>query len=199
MSLKGKVKTTDDPKGFRLATPTAKPSLFTDPQRKLMIDLVKHLDPDSGEDKRALQKAPAQSLETTPSATHNVEPNIFAQPWVTYTPAPETKTPHSIVHSPTVQAHLDKLQQLINQIQKQIDSYDGFLGILAICKLGAPFYVHSIDFQKTILIHFKQGESLGSLQAAEPYAQTSAYLFVEVYHDRLVCVNEGQADHIIKL
>lgn len=65
------------------------------------------------------------------------------------------------------------------------------VGLLARCFLGAPYEVHTIDLTDLVVEHYELGRAL-----PEPYARARrlalhpAYLAIEVYRDRLVCLRE---------
>jgi len=62
-------------------------------------------------------------------------------------------------------------------------------GIVAECFLGEPFEVHTLALDGSIIEHYRRGQALpGALERARALAVSPAYLAVEVYPDRLVCV-----------
>jgi hypothetical protein len=62
-------------------------------------------------------------------------------------------------------------------------------GIVAECFLGEPFEVHTLALDGAIIEHYRRGQALPSaLERARALAVSPAYLAVEVYPDRLVCV-----------
>jgi hypothetical protein len=72
------------------------------------------------------------------------------------------------------------------------------LGLVATCFLGAPYEVHVLDLAGVIVEHYKAGQTLPDpFEAARALAQHSAYLVVEVYSDRLVCIHsDGSATEV---
>jgi hypothetical protein len=62
-------------------------------------------------------------------------------------------------------------------------------GIVAECFLGEPFEVHTLALDGSIIEHYRRGQTLPApLERARALAVSPAYLAVEVYPDRLVCV-----------
>lgn len=62
-------------------------------------------------------------------------------------------------------------------------------GIVAECFLGEPFEVHTLALDGSIIEHYRRGQALPpALERARALAVSPAYLAVEVYPDRLVCV-----------
>jgi hypothetical protein len=62
-------------------------------------------------------------------------------------------------------------------------------GIVARCFLGEPFEVHTLALDGSIIDHYRRGQALpAALERARALAGSPAYLAVEVYPDRLVCV-----------
>ncbi|MET8998426.1 hypothetical protein [Amycolatopsis sp. NPDC004169] len=62
-------------------------------------------------------------------------------------------------------------------------------GIVAECFLGEPFEVHTLALDGSIIEHYHRGQALpAALERARALAVSPAYLAVEVYPDRLVCV-----------
>ena len=56
------------------------------------------------------------------------------------------------------------------------------LGIVAICRLGAPFEVHICDFTGMIIEHFPRGKPMpGAYERARTLAVHPAYAFIEVF------------------
>jgi hypothetical protein len=68
------------------------------------------------------------------------------------------------------------------------------IGYLARCYLGDPFEVHTLDLAGRIVEHARVGEPLPVLFApARRLALHPAYLAIEVYPDRLLCIREDGA------
>ena len=65
------------------------------------------------------------------------------------------------------------------------------IGLLARCYLGAPFEVHVLDLEGEIVEHYEASRPLpASYARARQLALHPAYLAIEVYPDRLVCLLE---------
>jgi hypothetical protein len=63
------------------------------------------------------------------------------------------------------------------------------LGIIGKCYLGAPYEVHTLAMDRSIIEHYRSGEALPhGMDKARALAESDRYLAVEVYTDRLVCV-----------
>jgi hypothetical protein len=67
-------------------------------------------------------------------------------------------------------------------------------GIVAECFLGEPFEVHTLALDGSIIEHYRRGQALpAALERARALAVSPAYLAVEVYPDRLVCVRADRS------
>lgn len=65
------------------------------------------------------------------------------------------------------------------------------LGLVARCYLGPPFVVHYLDLMGVIIDHFDAATPMPHpFETARGLALNGAYAFVEVYADRLVCVDK---------
>ena len=66
------------------------------------------------------------------------------------------------------------------------------IGILAKCYLGHPHEVHTLDLSAgQIIKHYTIGEPLPEhFEKARTFAKHNAYLFVEVYKDKLILIRE---------
>ncbi|GHH44269.1 hypothetical protein [Lentzea cavernae] len=63
------------------------------------------------------------------------------------------------------------------------------LGIVSRCYLGAPYEVHTLAMDGSIISHYRNGEPLPhGMDRARSLAESETYLAIEVYPDRLVCV-----------
>ncbi len=64
------------------------------------------------------------------------------------------------------------------------------LGYVAVCYLGKPYEVHTLDITGEIIQHFQTGETLpGGLEKARGIAMHGNYEFIEVYSDCCRCVS----------
>lgn len=63
------------------------------------------------------------------------------------------------------------------------------LGIVSRCYLGAPYEVHTLALDGSIISHYRAGEPLPhGMDRARSLAESERYLAIEVYPDRLMCV-----------
>jgi hypothetical protein len=63
------------------------------------------------------------------------------------------------------------------------------LGIVSRCYLGAPYEVHTLALDGSIVAHYRAGEPLPhGMDRARSLAESERYLAIEVYPDRLMCV-----------
>lgn len=85
------------------------------------------------------------------------------------------------------------MEKLLTAIQEEFGTADIAslpLGIVGKCFLGHPYEVHTLDFGLTQIIkHYKIGETMpGDFEKARSLAIHNAYLFVEVYTDKLILI-----------
>jgi len=73
------------------------------------------------------------------------------------------------------------------------------LGILSRCYLGHPYEVHTFDIGITEVVqHFKKGEAMDPIfERFRNLALHNAYLFIEVYTDKVVLVNSDGGTSIL--
>ena len=72
------------------------------------------------------------------------------------------------------------------------------LGIVDKCYLGAPYEVHTLSLQGSIIEHYVGGAPLpGRLEAARSIAMSGSYDFIEVYSDCLRAVSPSGAVSVI--
>lgn len=81
----------------------------------------------------------------------------------------------------------DKVNEIINTIRNEFPDLEIggiMLGIVAICYLGKPYEVHTLDITGQIIEHYKSGHMLpGGLEKARSIAMHGGYEFIEVYVD----------------
>jgi hypothetical protein len=92
------------------------------------------------------------------------------------------------------------MQQLLSAIHEEFGTANTAsipLGIVGKCFLGHPHEVHILDFAGTHIIrHYKIGEPMPpDFEKARSLAIHNAYLFVEVYTDKLIPIR-GEDDGI---
>ncbi len=81
----------------------------------------------------------------------------------------------------------NKVNEIINTIKKEFPEVELsgiLLGYVAICYLGKPYEVHTLDITGGIIEHYKAGHTLpGGLEKARSIAMRGGYDFIEVYVD----------------
>ncbi len=87
------------------------------------------------------------------------------------------------------------MADLMNTIQEEFGTADIAnlpLGILAKCFLGHPHEVHTLDLSGTLIIkHYKISEPLPEdFEKARILAKHNAYVFVEIYRDKIILIRE---------
>lgn len=107
-----------------------------------------------------------------------------------------------LLRKPRSKKYMDALNKLDagghthnqSQVKEIIDAIRGefpeveisgiLLGFVAICYLGKPYEVHTLDFSGQIIEHYKNGQSLPQgLEKARNIALRGGYDFIEVYVD----------------
>ncbi|MDO4543936.1 MAG: hypothetical protein Q4C01_05215 [Clostridia bacterium] len=96
----------------------------------------------------------------------------------------------------------EKAEELITTIRNElpeVEIEDVLLGIVAICYLGKPYEVHTLDVAGKILSHYKSGEPLPPLlEPARGIALHGGYDFIEIYVDCFRCVSSIGTVSVIK-
>lgn len=93
---------------------------------------------------------------------------------------------------------VDEMLQKIKEEFPEIEICDIMLGIVAICYLGAPYEVHTLDITGQIIEHYKSGQTLpGGLEKARSIAMRGGYDFIEVYVDCCRAVSENGTVSVI--
>lgn len=86
-------------------------------------------------------------------------------------------------------ASIAELMSMLAAEFPEVSARDLPLGIAAICRLGSPYEVHTLDVCQSILTHYKLGQVLPSgMEKARNLAIHPSYAFVEIYlnHARAV-------------
>lgn len=94
----------------------------------------------------------------------------------------------------------DQIKEIMYDIKNELPEVvlPNFLGIVAICNLGVPYEVHTLDFTGDILQHYKAGQTLpGRLEKARSLALRGGYEFIEVYDDCCRAVSSNGAVSVI--
>lgn len=80
-----------------------------------------------------------------------------------------------------------KVDEIVDAIRNEFPELDIsgiLLGIVAVCYLGKPYEVHTLDITGQIIEHYKSGQALpGGLEKARSIAMHGGYAFIEVYID----------------
>ena len=81
----------------------------------------------------------------------------------------------------------NKVNEIINTIRSEFPEVElagVLLGYVAICYLGKPYEVHTLDIAGGIIEHYKAGQPLpNGLEKARSIAMRGGYDFIEVYID----------------
>lgn len=81
----------------------------------------------------------------------------------------------------------NKVNEIINTIRSEFPEVElagVLLGYVAICYLGKPYEVHTLDITGGIIEHYKAGQPLpNGLEKARSIAMRGGYDFIEVYID----------------
>jgi hypothetical protein len=83
------------------------------------------------------------------------------------------------------------LAKIVDDVRREFDETNSAspFGIVSRCYLGAPYEVHTLALDGSIIDHYEVGKALpGGLERARSLAVSVAYAAIEVYPDRLVCV-----------
>lgn len=82
------------------------------------------------------------------------------------------------------QQKINKMIQAIREEFPEVELEGILLGIVALCYLGKPYEVHTLDLTGEIITHYKAGHPMpGGLEKARTLAVRGGYAFVEVYTD----------------
>ena len=82
------------------------------------------------------------------------------------------------------QEQVDKIINIIKSEFPEIEISGILLGYVAICYLGEPYEVHTLDVSGRIIEHYKSGQALpNGLEKARGIAMRGGYDFIEVYVD----------------
>ncbi|MDE6025286.1 MAG: hypothetical protein K2G45_07530 [Lachnospiraceae bacterium] len=95
----------------------------------------------------------------------------------------------------------NKLNDIINIIKgefPEIELSEILLGYVAICYLGKPYEVHTLDIAGGIIEHYKAGQTLpNGLEQARSIAMRGGYDFIEVYVDCCRAISSNGAVSVI--
>ena len=89
------------------------------------------------------------------------------------------------------QHKVNALIEVIQQEMPEIEIDMGPIGIVSKCYLGAPYEVHSLDVNGSIIEHYETFRTMpDGLEKARQLAKSGHYAFIEVYHHALRAVKE---------
>lgn len=95
----------------------------------------------------------------------------------------------------------NKVNDIINTIKSEfpeIELSGILLGYVAICYLGKPYEVHTLDITGGIIEHYKSGQTLpGGMEKARSIAMRGGYDFIEVYVDCCRAISSTGAVSVI--
>ena len=87
----------------------------------------------------------------------------------------------------------------ITQEFPEIELAGILIGIVAICYLGEPYEVHTLDLCANIIEHYQAGRALpGGLERARGIALHGGYEFIEVYTNSICAVSADGSVSVIK-
>ena len=94
----------------------------------------------------------------------------------------------------------NKVNEIINTIREEFPEVDisgVLIGFVAVCYLGPPYEVHTLDYTGQIIEHYKAGQPLeNGMEKARSIAMRGGYAFIEVYVD---CCRAVSADGTVSV
>lgn len=79
---------------------------------------------------------------------------------------------------------VEEIQKAIRSEFPEVELVGILIGYVAICYLGKPYEVHTLDFTGNIIEHYKAGQMLpDGMEKARSIALHGGYAFIEVYVD----------------
>lgn len=95
----------------------------------------------------------------------------------------------------------NKVNDIINTIKgefPEVELRGILLGYVAVCYLGKPYEVHTLDITGGIIEHYKAGQTLpNGLEKARSIAMRGGYDFIEVYVDCCRAISASGAVAVI--
>lgn len=95
----------------------------------------------------------------------------------------------------------NKVNDIINTIKgefPEVELSGILLGYVAVCYLGKPYEVHTLDITGGIIEHYKAGQTLpNGLEKARSIAMRGGYDFIEVYVDCCRAISSSGAVSVI--
>lgn len=117
---------------------------------------------------------------------------------------PRSKAYMDALHKLDAGGHVhnqNKVNDIINTIKSEfpeIELSGILLGYVAICYLGKPYEVHTLDITGGIIEHYKAGHPLpNGLEKARNIAMRGGYDFIEVYVDCCRAISSTGAVSVI--
>lgn len=117
---------------------------------------------------------------------------------------PRTKEYMNAIHKLDVGGHVhnqSKVNDIINTIKSEFPEVEIsgiLLGYVAICCLGKPYEVHTLDITGGIIEHYKAGQTLpNGLEKARSVAIRGGYDFIEVYVDCCRAISASGAVSVV--
>lgn len=118
---------------------------------------------------------------------------------------PRSKAYMEALHQLDAGGHVhnrQKVDEIINAIRAEFPEVEisgVLLGIVAVCYLGRPYEVHSLDMSGHIVEHYPAGQTMpGGLEIARSLALRGGYDFIEVYVDCCRCVSADGTVSVVK-
>jgi hypothetical protein len=95
----------------------------------------------------------------------------------------------------------NQVDEIINTIKNEFPEVELsgiLLGYVAICYLGKPYEVHTLDITGGIIEHYKAGQTLpNGMEKARSIAMRGGYDFIEVYSDCCRAISSTGAVSVI--
>lgn len=117
---------------------------------------------------------------------------------------PRSKKYMEALHNLDAGGHVhnqDKVDAIINTIKEEFPEVELegiLLGYIAICYLGKPYEVHTLDMTGGIIEHYPAGRRLpGGMEKARGIAMRGGYSFIEVYVDCCRAVSRNGSVSVI--
>ncbi len=96
------------------------------------------------------------------------------------------------------QAKVNEIVNIIRNEFPEVELSGILLGFVAICYLGRPYEVHTLDLTGSIIEHYKTGQPLpNGLEKARSIAMRGGYDFIEVYVDCCRAISSSGAVSVI--
>ena len=96
----------------------------------------------------------------------------------------------------------NKVNDIIDTIKAEFPEVELggiLLGYVAVCYLGRPYEVHTLDMTGNIIEHYQTGQSLpDGLEKARNIAMRGGYDFIEVYMDCCRCISGNGTVSVIR-